>query len=90
MPAFLRENASNEEVKTTIAEYFPQFGRPSDEGVSQLRNQRPSEARTIRCNRYHHTKGRALLLGDAAHSTGGTLVRISTFYIYIVGLMIIL
>lgn len=74
IPAFLREDASMEDVKATIAEQYPQFGRPSDEAVMQLRSQRPSEVRTVRCNRYHLTAGRALLLGDSAHSTGGTLV----------------
>lgn len=77
MPTFLREDAPLEEVKSAIADQFPKFGAPTDEAVLQLRSQRPSEAKTIRCNRYHHTTGRALILGDSAHSTGGTLV--STF-----------
>jgi 2-polyprenyl-6-methoxyphenol hydroxylase-like FAD-dependent oxidoreductase len=39
----------------------------------QLSNQRMSEVKIVNCNRYHSSKGNTLLLGDAAHCTGGTL-----------------
>jgi 2-polyprenyl-6-methoxyphenol hydroxylase-like FAD-dependent oxidoreductase len=35
--------------------------------------QRPSDVRVVRCSRYHHSEGKVVLIGDAAHSTGGTL-----------------
>eukprot|EP00438_Fugacium_kawagutii_P017559 Skav228547 [mRNA] locus=scaffold1887:531731:537935:+ [translate_table: standard] len=62
------------------ADDFPGFGAPALSAVAQLREQRPSRATTVRANRYHDVatgmaglQRRALLLGDAAHSTGGTL-----------------
>lgn len=79
VPAILREGASTEEIKKSIESFFPLFGTPSDAAVAQLKSQRLSEARTVRCNRYHWlgtgagSAGSALLMGDAAHSTGGTL-----------------
>lgn len=39
-------------AKEEISRRFPLFGVPSDEAVEQLRRQRPSEAVTVRCNRY--------------------------------------
>lgn len=75
MPVFLRDDATVEEIRNAIQVQYPLFGRVTDEAVMQLKSQKPSEVRTIRCNRYHHTAGRALLLGDSAHSTGGSLVR---------------
>lgn len=62
-----------QKVKDSIASSFTLFGEPSDEAVKQLSMQLPSVAKTVRANTYHNVKGRALLLGDAAHSTGGTL-----------------
>lgn len=62
-----------ESVRDLIRRGFPKFGSPTDDALEQLVSQRPSEARTVRCNRYHSTKGNSVLLGDAAHSTGGTL-----------------
>lgn len=62
-----------EYARENIRTVFPQFGSPDDDTLQQLVSQRPSEARTVRCNSYHSTQGNAVLLGDAAHSTGGTL-----------------
>ena len=82
VPAILRESATNEEIRESIATNYPLFGSPTDEAIAQLKSQRLSEARTVRCNRYHWippSNGSptppafALLMGDAAHSTGGTL-----------------
>ena len=71
-PDFL-ENSDDELVRQRIGEDFPSFGPPELPAVQQLRAQRPSKATTIRANRYHDKDGHAMLLGDAAHSTGGTL-----------------
>ncbi|CAJ1326779.1 unnamed protein product [Effrenium voratum] len=70
-PSFLSD--SDEQIATRVEKDFPSFGRPALEAVAQLRKQRASSATTVRANRYHDLAGRALLLGDAAHSTGGTL-----------------
>ncbi|CAK0789462.1 unnamed protein product, partial [Prorocentrum cordatum] len=40
-----------------------------DEAGRQFVQQQPSKSATLKCNTYHHAK--AVLLGDAAHSTGG-------------------
>jgi len=72
----LSEDATIDEIKSEIADIFPAFGTPTDDAVNQLLQQRPSEIRTVRCNRYHFSnpsRGGVLLLGDAAHSTGGSL-----------------
>lgn len=75
IPRILTETATAEEIKQSIALNFPLYGEPSDSAVAQLMSQRLSEARTIKCNRYHSVDGKvvSLLMGDAAHSTGGTL-----------------
>ena len=70
-PAFLDD--PEEAVRQRIGEDFPTFGPPVPSAAEQLKAQRPSKATTIRANKYHDKAGRALLLGDAAHSTGGTL-----------------
>lgn len=75
-PAILSESAEPAMVKASIAANYPLFGEPTDAAISQLTAQRPSSARTVRCNRYHRAQkgvSSALLMGDAAHSTGGTL-----------------
>jgi kynurenine 3-monooxygenase len=75
-PPILTESADPATVKASIAANYPLFGEPTDAAVSQLAAQRPSSARTVRCNRYHRAKkgvSSALIMGDAAHSTGGTL-----------------
>ena len=76
VPPILSELADPKEVKASIAANYPLFGEPTDAAVAQLTAQRPSSARTIRCNRYHRAingASSALIMGDAAHSTGGTL-----------------
>ena len=76
VPAIFQDNADPAELKASIARNYPLFGEPTDESVAQLSAQRPSAARTVRCNRYHRAvngQSSALLMGDAAHSTGGTL-----------------
>ena len=83
VPAILREGASADDIKASIAANYPLFGAPPDAAVAQLMGQRLSEARTVRCNRYHWLPpspapgagagAGVLLMGDAAHSTGGTL-----------------
>ncbi|CAL1158584.1 unnamed protein product [Cladocopium goreaui] len=70
-PSFLEDD--DEAIAQHLQQDFPSFGAPALESVAQLRQQRPSKATTVRANRYHDLEGRALLLGDAAHSTGGTL-----------------
>jgi 2-polyprenyl-6-methoxyphenol hydroxylase-like FAD-dependent oxidoreductase len=66
-------------IQREIAQSYPQFGAPPAEAVQQLLEQRPSEVRTVRCNRYSRGggglggTGGVLLLGDSAHSTGGAL-----------------
>eukprot|EP00434_Breviolum_minutum_P019343 symbB.v1.2.017050.t1/scaffold1314.1/size125707/3 len=70
-PAFLNE--SDDQIAQRIAEDFPSFGAPTLETVAQLRHQRTSRATTVRAKEYHDVVSRSLLLGDAAHSTGGTL-----------------
>lgn len=64
-------NSSNiKSIKETIMSEFPMIGDISDASIEQLLQQAPSSALTVRCNRYHDSQGRILLLGDAAHSTG--------------------
>jgi hypothetical protein len=53
LPIPLQQNVTIQEIQDEIALKFPLFGRPSIEAVNQLLQQRPSEVRTIRCNRYH-------------------------------------
>lgn len=63
----------NRKVQASINKSFPLFGIPSEEAIGQLHRQEPSIVKTVRCNRYTHQEGAAILLGDAAHSTGGAL-----------------
>lgn len=65
------ESGSDEEIREALLRDFPQLGAVSAEEVGQLSKQRPSSAKLIRCSRYHDDK--VMLIGDAAHSTGGTL-----------------
>jgi 2-polyprenyl-6-methoxyphenol hydroxylase-like FAD-dependent oxidoreductase len=60
-------------IQDTIEKDFPLFGRPSKESVEILQKQTPSVALTIRANSYASPNNGVLMLGDAAHSTGGTL-----------------
>mmetsp|Transcript_9072 Transcript_9072/g.29806 ORF Transcript_9072/g.29806 Transcript_9072/m.29806 type:complete len:474 (+) Transcript_9072:3-1424(+) len=65
--------ASPDAVADAIEAAFPAFGRPPVEACEDLVKQRVSSARVVCCRPYHHSPGRAVLLGDAAHCTGGTL-----------------
>eukprot|EP00899_Mesostigma_viride_P025613 jgi/Mesvir1/6236/Mv00914-RA.1 len=55
-----------------INERFPNIGGITREAAEQFLQQQPSTAGTVRCSRYHDSQGRVLILGDAAHSSGGT------------------
>ncbi|CAJ1425995.1 unnamed protein product [Effrenium voratum] len=58
------------QARETLAAYFPLIEDALDEeAAQQFVSQKASQASTVRCNSYHF--GRAVLLGDAAHSTGG-------------------
>jgi hypothetical protein len=51
-----------DKARRSIAQYYPKFGLPSDVTLSQIVQQRPSEARTIRCNSYHNKRASVLIL----------------------------
>lgn len=58
------------QARDTLATYFPLLEDLIDEEAGrQFVSQNVSRAATVKCNTYHY--GRAVLLGDAAHSTGG-------------------
>ena len=67
------ESGSDEEIQAVLRKDFPQLGIVTLQQVGQLSAQRPSSAKLIRCNRYHDEHANVMLIGDAAHSTGGTL-----------------
>ena len=54
--------AAYDNARRVIAEYYPKFGSPTDVTLSQIVQQRPSEARTVRCNSYHNKRGNVLIL----------------------------
>ncbi|KAL1515157.1 hypothetical protein AB1Y20_004218 [Prymnesium parvum] len=58
-------------ARAFLAAAFPLIAASLDrrDVGEQFVSQRPSAAQTVRCNTYHF--GRAVLVGDAAHSTGG-------------------
>lgn len=61
---------SAEKARETLASYFPLIEDAINEDAGQqFVNQQASQASTVKCNSYH--LGRAVLLGDAAHCTGG-------------------
>ena len=72
MPQVLR-NGSAEEIKDAIVRDFPQFGRPTDEAMAIFAKQQNSVASTIKCSTYSVPEKGICLIGDACHSTGGTL-----------------
>ena len=72
MPLAFDSSASVENVIQMIESNFPKYGKVTREAAEQLLKQQPSVAKTVRCNTYSDDRG-VLLLGDAAHSTGGTL-----------------
>lgn len=58
------------EALEALREAFPLLDDVlDDEAGRQFVQQQPSQSATLKCNTYHHA--RAVLLGDAAHSTGG-------------------
>eukprot|EP01031_Cornospumella_fuschlensis_P025593 gene25593-30906_t len=73
VPEALRPDIPAGKVKALFKKFYPKFGEPSDDAVKQMQNQRVSQVRVVRCNRYHDTPGRVVLMGDSAHCTGGTL-----------------
>lgn len=54
--------AAYNKARRSIAQCYPKFGSPSDVTLSQIVQQRPSEARTIRCNCYHNKQASVLIL----------------------------
>jgi len=74
--AFLQENddpSTITSIQDAIERDFPLFGRPQEEAVRQLMKQKPSVALTIKCDSYAAASSGVVILGDSAHSTGGTL-----------------
>lgn len=65
--------ASVAEIQSAVASDFPLFGKPLESAVRQLEQQRPSVALTVQCSAYASPGRCVALLGDSAHSTGGTL-----------------
>ena len=57
-PLVLRDDATPDEIKASITANYPLLGEPTDVAVAQLLAQRPSEAQTVRCNRYHWLRPR--------------------------------
>lgn len=63
---------SIEETALAIEESFPTLaGADFLELAKQLMNQATGSATSITCNTYHNYQGTAVLVGDAAHATGG-------------------
>ena len=59
-----------EKAREALVAYFPLIEDALGEDAGQqFVNQKASQASTVKCNTYHF--GRAVLLGDAAHCTGG-------------------
>mmetsp|Transcript_3909 Transcript_3909/g.6134 ORF Transcript_3909/g.6134 Transcript_3909/m.6134 type:complete len:534 (-) Transcript_3909:385-1986(-) len=66
----LGELTDPSEARTQLALRFPLLEDVIDEDAGrQFVEQKPSSAATVRCNTFHY--GKSVLLGDAAHSTGG-------------------
>lgn len=69
-PASLGDLSDPSEVLETLRDRFPLLADVLTPDVArQFVEQAPTQASTMRCNTYHF--GKAVLLGDAAHSTGG-------------------
>ena len=75
VPSFFKDTKDDDisKIQDSIEKDFPLFGRPSKESVEILQKQSPSVALTIRANSYACPSNGVLMLGDSAHSTGGTL-----------------
>eukprot|EP00439_Symbiodinium_sp_Y106_P073749 s239_g13.t5 len=66
----LGDLADAAEAREVLAASFPLIADAmDDESAKQFVSQKASRASTVKCNTYSF--GRAVLLGDAAHSTGG-------------------
>lgn len=66
----LGEMSDASEALETLRSRFPLLSESlTIEVAQQFVEQAPTQASTVRCNTYHF--GKAVLLGDAAHSTGG-------------------
>ena len=74
-PAVLAEGAAFKPAafSKAVEKDFPLFGQVLAESVAQFPNVAPSTSSTVRCSSYASGTHGVLLLGDAAHSTGGTL-----------------
>lgn len=76
-PADLLSAESPAELSRLVAERFPTFGPLSDEAAAAVLAQEPTRAAVVQCDQYSFTGSETgsavVLLGDAAHSTGGTL-----------------
>jgi kynurenine 3-monooxygenase len=72
-PKVLLETAGVDALLKAIKKDFPLFGEPQRDAAEQLQLQSPSIAMTIKCKPYASGNACVLLLGDSAHSTGGTL-----------------
>ena len=74
-PTVLQDGVASSvgKLQAAIANDFPLFGMPSKAAIEQLSLQAPSIAMTVKCNEYAVPDRGVLLLGDSAHSTGGTL-----------------
>ena len=73
IPKVFADNGRVSDIQNAIETDFPLYGKPSVEAINQLALQSPSLAMTINCNTYTAPQESVIILGDAAHSTGGTL-----------------
>jgi hypothetical protein len=73
-PPKLLQLTTAEEVQQCVSERYPVLGEPITlAAAEQFLQQRPSLAGVVSASTYHDAAGHAVLLGDAAHSTGGSL-----------------
>ena len=76
-PSDLLACEDGRELSELIAERFPSYGAVSLESANSVVAQKPTRSAIVSCDSYAYTNERAgsaaVLLGDAAHSTGGTL-----------------
>mmetsp|Transcript_18898 Transcript_18898/g.54179 ORF Transcript_18898/g.54179 Transcript_18898/m.54179 type:complete len:256 (+) Transcript_18898:422-1189(+) len=73
-PPALANATSPQEVQRIIADAFPQFGKAPLSACEQFLNQERLISGIVRCDSYwDNGEGRVIIMGDAAHSTGGRL-----------------